>query len=488
MANALEQLQGLVKALEAGGYDAAPGTLVQGSALQTEDLSPVMNNVTFDDSHIKLQKMIKVTPAKSTLVQFDRQLSYGGFGGTAMIEGAVGQEFTDDYVRIVVPMCYYSHVRRVTLVANMVNTLDGKDASERAAASAAKKIAADIEFHLFRGKEAFTNSGIFDGNPLVIPPIPDMLGLGEQIRQSDSQRQARDLMFGEYGSDSTVVISGGGYTASTTAGDQGQLYGGAGILTQANIEDSATRSTMNMGNADRLVVDPIVLSAYNKLAFGRERIILAGSPQDATGADLRRQWVQGGVVQVEASRFLSGKTRPQGTRPGAPAAPSVSAADYSGTNAGTLPTTTYYAYYITGVNEIGESTGTAFVEAQTSTATGSIRLTITNPSSAKYFNVYRTAAGGRSASATVAQAKWIGRVICDAATCYFLDKGYKLPGFVTGYLLQGDTMEARELAPYSRVKLAVTDLSIPEAHFRFMTLTVTQPRKNVLIDNLVGSL
>jgi len=38
----LAQLQGLVKALEAGGYNAAPGTLVQGSALQVEDLSPVM--------------------------------------------------------------------------------------------------------------------------------------------------------------------------------------------------------------------------------------------------------------------------------------------------------------------------------------------------------------------------------------------------------------------------------------------------------------
>ena len=150
--NTLEQLQSLVKALEAGGYNAAPSQLVQGSSLQVEDLSPVMNNVTFDDSHIKLQKMLKVESCKSTLAQFDRQLSYGVFGGSAQMEGAVGQEETSDYVRIVVPMCYYSHTRRVTVVANMVSTVDGKKAEERAAADAAKKLAGDIEFDLFRGK------------------------------------------------------------------------------------------------------------------------------------------------------------------------------------------------------------------------------------------------------------------------------------------------------------------------------------------------
>ena len=73
--------QALLKALEAGGYNAAPSTLVQGSALQIENLSAVMNNVTFDESHIHLQKMLKVESCKSTLAQFDRQLSYGIFGG-----------------------------------------------------------------------------------------------------------------------------------------------------------------------------------------------------------------------------------------------------------------------------------------------------------------------------------------------------------------------------------------------------------------------
>ena len=473
--NALEQLQSLVKALEAGGYDAAPGTLVQGSALQTEDLSPVMNNVTFDDSHIKLQKMLKVSPAKSTLVQFDRQLSYGGFGGSAVIEGTVGQEFTDDYVRIVVPMCYYSHVRRVTLVSNMVNTVDGKDASERAASSAAKKIAADVEFDLFRGKEGFSDAGAFTGNPSTISPLPNILGLGEQIRQSDSQRNAKDLMFGEYGSDETVVITGGGLALTST-----YASAGTGVLTQANIEDAAVRSAMNMGNADRLILDPKTLAAYNKLAFEKERIILAGSPQDASGADLRRQWVSGGTVQLEASRFLSGKTRPQAGRPGVPGA-TQTLGTAVGVAGGALPAATGgYTYLVTACNELGEGAPVSVTSAAVA-LNDKVTVTIThNAVAASYFNVYRNDAGGTTT-------KWIGRVAkSSTVSTVFEDKGAKIPGFVTGYLIQGDTMEVRELSPYSRLKLAVTDLSIPEAHFRFLTLTVPQPRKNVLVDNLKG--
>lgn len=460
---ATEVTQALLKALEAGNYNAAPSTLVQGASLQIEDLSPVMHNVTFDDSHIKLQKMVKVDSCKSTLAQFNRQLSYGVFGGSAQLEGAVGQEENSDFVRIVVAMAYYSHIRRVSIVANMVDTVDGQKAEERAASDAAKKLAADIEFDLFRGKADFSNSGLFDGNPLAIPGLPSMLGLDAQIRQSDAERNATDLMFGEYGSDDTVIISGGG------------------TLSQDMIEDGSTRSAMNLGSADKLLVDPKVLSAYNKIAFGKERIVLAGSAQDATGAELRKQWVSNGIVNLESSRFLSGKTRPAAPRSNGPAAPTISL----GTGAGStsLPAGTY-TYYVTSVNELGESPRSASA-SQAASAGDQITVTITPPGSGtvRFFNVYRSAAGGSAASA-----RFIGRVaLSGGATTIFLDLNNKRPGFVTGFLVQGDTMAMKELSPYSRLKLAVSDLSIPEAHFRFCTLAVMEPRKNVLIDNLVGT-
>lgn len=463
MSSDLANIQSLVKALEAGQYNTAPSTLVQGGALQIEDLSPVMQNVTFDNTHIKLQKMLNVESCKSTLAQFDRQLSYGIFGGSAQLEGFVGQEETSDFVRIVVPMAYYSHTRRVTLVANLVATVDGKKAEERAAEDAAKKLAGDVEFDAFRGKSDFSNAGVFDGNPGLIPNLPNILGLEPQVRQSDAQRQAKDLMFGEFGSDDTIVIPGGG------------------TLTQEMVEDASVRSAMNLGSADALVVDPKVLSAYNKITLAKERVILAGSPQDATGAELRRQWTSTGSVNVEASQFLRGKTRPAIARSNGPATPS-SVVLTPGSGSTGLPAGVYQ-YAVTAVSENGESPAAS--ASHSITAGQQMSVVIHPPGSGnwKAYNVYRSAAGG-----SLASSRFIGRVIAAASgNTTFTDLGNKRPGFVTGFLIDKATMGLKELSPYSRVKLAQTDLSTPEAHFRFLTLAVQQPRKNVLIDNLVGS-
>src|ERR1017187_373976 len=192
MSQAMNQLTDLVKALEAGGYDAAPSSLVQGSALEIEDLTSVMNLVTYDSTHIKLQKMLKTESCKSTLAQFDRQLSYGIFGGAAQFEGNVGQEDTSDYVRITVPMAFYSKTRRVTIASTMVATVDGKKSDERAAADAAIEMAGEIEFDSFRGLDDFSNGGVFDGNPNAVPTfLPNIHGLSLQVRQSDFQANSR---------------------------------------------------------------------------------------------------------------------------------------------------------------------------------------------------------------------------------------------------------------------------------------------------------
>lgn len=462
---ASEVTQALLKALEAGSYNAAPSTLVQGAALQIEDLSSTMQVVTFDDSHIKLQKMLKVESCKSTLAQFDRQMSYGIFGGSAQVEGAVGQEEDSQFARVVVPMAFYSHIRRVTVVANIIDTVDGVKAEERAASDAAKKLAADIEFDLFRGKADFSNAGVFDGSMNAMPALPNMLGVDAQVRQSDGIRNARDLMFEEYGSNLSIVQQVGG------------------TLTQDAIEDAHVRSGQNHGSAEKLVVDLLVLSAYNKISFGKERIVLAGSATDATASDLKRQWVSGGTVNVEASRFLAGKTGPAQARDGSAGAPTVNSATPAAGSTSLAAGT--YLYYVTAVNERGESAKSSAAGTSAVCVAGDKVTLDVSPSgtgTTRYFNVYRTLAGG-----SIATAKFIGRFANAGANTLFVDLANKRPGFVTGFLLQSDTMAVKELAPYSRLKLAVTDLSIPEAHFRFLTLAVMQPRKNVLLDNLVGS-
>lgn len=474
-------LQSLVKAMEGGQQGGVPGAQTQGSALQTEDLSPVIQNVCFKEDTIKLQKVLKVEPCKSTLAQFDRQLDYGQFGGSAQLEGAVGQEETSSFVRIVVPMCFYSHLRRTTLVSNMVQTVDGKKAEERAAEDAAKKIAVDIEFDIFRGQADFSNAGVYDANPLAMPALPNVQGLDVQVRQSDYSFNSHDLMLEEYGSNLSVVIAGGG------------------TLTQSMIEDAHTRSLMNMGEAKRFFVDPIIASAYNKtlIAYNgsaQQRIVLGGSAQDVSGADLQRQFVHDGVVKIETSRFLAAKTTWARTRATAPGVPSIATADYGSTAAGSLAAGTY-RYVVTACNEAGESApagygvdseGTSKETVSANAPYGSVRLTITaGTGTTRFYNVYRTVLGG---SMKAVSYKFIGRVASAGTTTYFVDLGNRLPGSITGFLVQEDTMAIKELAPYSRAKLAVSDLSTPEAHFRFCTLAVYKPRQNVIVDNLTGAL
>lgn len=460
----IEQLQSLMKALEAGSYNAAPGQLAQGAALMVEDLSPVMQIVTFEDSHIKLQKMLPSKDVKSQLHQFNRQLDYGIFGGSAQYEGGIGEEDTSNYVRIVVPMSYYSTVRRVSVAANMIGTFDGQKAEDRASNDAAMKLAGDVEFDLFRGQSDFSNAGVFDGNPGVTAKVPNMIGLDQQVRQSDMQQNSQDLMFAEYGSDQTVILSSGG------------------TLTQSIIEDSSVRSAMNMGAADKLVLDPISLSAYNKISQAKERIMLAGSPQEATGSHLRTQWTSSAVVSLEASRFLSGKTRPARSRAGSPGAPTITVAD--GGAAGSLLQAGTYVYYATACSVRGESVPSVAATATVAAAGDKVTVTIAAVSGAQYYNVYRSELGGSQS-----QAKFIGKIAAGfGGSIAFTDLGNRQPGSVTGFLIEGKTMGIAQLAPYSKLKLAVSDLSLPEAHFRFLSLAVYQPRKNVLIENITGQL
>lgn len=460
----MEQLQALIKALEAGSYNAAPGSLQQGSALQIEDLSPVMQNVTFRDEHIKLQKALQIKDAKSQLVQFNRQLDYGTFGGSAQYEGGVGEEDTSSYVRAVVPMAFYSTMRRVTVASNMIGAFDGVKAEDRAADDAAKKLSADIEFDLYKGMSDFTNAGVFDGNPGQIADLPNAHGLDLQVRQSDAQSSTQDQMFAEYGSDQSVVLSADG------------------SLTQSILEDASVRSAMNMGHADRFELDPIALSAYNKIAHLKERIVLAGSAQESSGAALRQQWTSNGAVQLEASRFLSGKTRPARARLGSPSAPAIASA-VDGGAAGSLLEAADYVYYITAAHERGESLASAASTVTIAAAGNKATITITALAGAKYYNVYRSEANGAAADA-----KFIGRIRQGVGNPVFTDLGNRSPGSVTGYLLQMDTWAIHQLSAYSRLKLAISELSLPEAHFRFLCLAGMQPRKNVAVDNIDGQL
>lgn len=461
MSNVVNELQDLKKALEAGNYNAAPGTLTQGAALQKENLDNVMKTLCFDESHIHLQKKLQVQDCKSMMIQYVRQLGYGSFGSTAQYQGGIGRDQTLQANRGLAHMCFYSTVTRNSIAAQMVETFDGVKADERSAISAARLVAGDIEFDSFRGQDGFSNGGVFDGNPMAISDTPNMKGIFCQVRESDSLQSTRDLMFAEFGSDQSVVLPVNG------------------ALSQSIMEDASLRSALGQGTAEDFMSDPVSLSAYNKIAHGKERIVLAGSPQAATGANLREQWTANGGVVLSSSHFLRGKFKPAVAGAGTPAAPAIALA-HAGADGILAPGA--YIYYVTAVNENGE--GAPCAPQSVSVAAGEhASVTITAVSGAKYYNVYRSVVGG-----SVATAMFIGKIAQFVGNPVFIDLGNKLPGSVTACLLQKNTMSFYQLAAFTRMKMPMSDLSEASVHYRFLTLSVFEPRKNVILDNIKGTI
>lgn len=465
----INKLEDLMKGLELGSYSGAPDTLTQGSALSIEDVSTVLKNVCFQDKQIFLQKELKSSKAKGQLYQFTRQFSYGNFDGIAQLEGAVGQEQTSDFARLTVPMAYYSQVRQVTIAADMAETLDGVKAEDREAESAAKVIAGKVEMDLFRGKADFSSAGVFDGATSAIPgDLAEMVGVDVQVRQADFQINSHDLMFEAYGGNLSNIIQAGG------------------VLSQPVIEDVWIRGVLNHSDADEMYLAPLALSAYSKASYqNKERINLGGSAQEiTTGADIRKQAVSGGVVSLKPSRFLeaqTGPTRPQGQ---APLAPTFTTAQTAGTT--TFVAGQVYTYYVTAQNERSAGVPSASTAVTVATNGNQVTLTITSGGgTVRWYNVFRGIAG-----APASKAKLIGKVKLNrnGATTAFVDLNNRLPGATVGFLLKHDSMEIKELSPYSRLKLAVVTLAKPEAHFRFCCLAVEMPRANVLCDNMIGSL
>lgn len=457
----MNDIQQLVKTLEAGSYNAAPGSLTQGAALQEEDLSPVMYNLCAEDLDM-IQHELTSKDAKGTLIQFNRQLSRGTFGGSAQFEKGIGRTNQGKYSRITVPMCYYSIISEVSVAAQKVAAFDGVSADDREQQNAEHIILDDNEFDILRGQSDFSNAGVFDGNPMAVAEMPNMVGIDQQVRQADTLSNARDLMWSEYGANQSVIRPVNG------------------ALSQNVISDASVSVRMNHSKADVLMADPISLEEYNKIAFAKERIVLAGSAQEATGASLRRQWTATGQVELKASRYLAGKTQPAESYAGGPAAPGALTPSVSGTSA-VIPSGTY-VYYATACNVNGESAPSP-VASQAVTLGEQVNLAIPAVSGAAWFNVYRSEAGGNAYSA-----KFIGRIKATAAGATFVDLGNFAPGSVTAMLLEKKTFSLFQLAPLTRLKLPQAALTIPTATYRFVTLAAHEPKKNAMMTNVKGQL
>ena len=152
---------------------------------------------------------------------------------------------------------------------------------------------------------------------------------------------------------------------------------------------------MNMGAADRLILDPITLSAYNKIAHAKERIMLAGSAQEATGAHFVLNGPQALLFPSKLHVSCLVRLVLHGLVPVALLLQLVPAFADAGA-AGSLLQAGTYTYYVTAVSINGESLPSPSA-SQAVTAGDKVTVTITAVSGAQYYNVYRSDLGGSAA-------------------------------------------------------------------------------------------
>lgn len=473
----IEKVTTLLKALEAGYAFGPAGTSVQGAALQRQDLSGIMNNVTYQSQMLVLQKVIPTRVAKSMTVEYRRQLSYGGLQGVATVEVSAGKSITGDYESLLAAMAFYTVSSIVSFAATQVQAFDNVQNEEREAHNAAMVIAGAIELDLFRGHADFSNGGVFDGAPSAMPlgtVMPGMIGLDPQIRQANLSYQARSLDMFEYGAGGSTLLNVGG------------------TLAQSNIEDGLSHSVMNFGEARTLYLDPLTHAAYNKIIFNKEHsyVNMGQQPPSATGAALTQQWTANGQCSLITSRFLSGKTAPPPVMtPNTPSAPTVSGAAASSTT-GYL-NNQVITYFVTSVNEQGEGTASSNVTVTLSGNGQQVNLSITAAAgtAAYWFNVYASTPGSATVSST-AQCKFIGRVKASATpttlVTTFADLGNFVPGSVTGFLLDKRNMERPQLSSFAKLNGATVDTAVRSLFVQAETVIAITPAFNILLSNLTA--
>jgi hypothetical protein len=117
-------------------------------------------------------------------------------------------------------------------------------------------------------------------------------------------------------------------------------------------------------------------------------------------------------------------------------------------------------------------------------------LTITQSSDAKetYYNVYRSRKGGTNASADM---RFIGRVAktANSTTTTFVDDNDVIPGTSSALMLtsapQYDALKLVQMAPPSKIPLAMTMLEYRFAVLYIACLRLSLPKKHAVIRNIL---
>lgn len=465
----VDQLDGLLKSLNAGDYNVAPNTLTQGGALAMESLDSSLKAVTFEMKNLKLWPRIAKEKAYNVFEEYNRQTSYGESSNGGFFDANAGttpNESTSGYNRQGQYVKYMGSTRIVALPLTMIRPAHGPIIA-REIKNGTVDLLGKMERNLFEANGYFQSStGTFTGAAGDVNTNPAKYnGLEQQIRNGNFDSTAQYTGWEAYGGTASTIKDLAGVSPDEDA-----------------IEDVAANVLINNGSPDTMMVDPLTHRDLSKIFYPKERIPSMGVSNGQAGFVLNKFMTSAGELNLVSDIFLRPKYTPLTVaQTGAPATPVVSGTTTEVDATAELSGTFYYR--VSAFNDAGESLATA--EASQAVTVGNrAKITIAaGTAGAKYYACFRSSVSGSGW-------KFIGYVkdtnTSGGAGAIFRDAGHKVPGAPTGFLLDlnAEKVSFRQLAPMMKMDLATIGTAYRWMQMIFGTPIVYTPLHHGLWDNV----
>lgn len=461
----------LLKAMQAGqitGRDTTNIPLTQ-EPLKVESLEKTLKLLEYRTKDIRLFNALPKLTAYNTVEEFLQLISYGAQRGGFYDEGELSDVEDSKYVRRSEYVKYMQVTGEVTLQAQMVKSYVDAMAQE------------------VKNKMAWitrlSNSALTKADADIVPQQFNSI-----YKQHASIGVGDGFLYPTYESyyNSGVVVDMRGKS-----------------LKQENIEDGAVQVDRNFGDVDSLFAPTTIISGISKDYYQRQRILQNGQPFAGTiGSTPKAISTTLGDVNLMSDKFMaSGAPKTNATPADSSKAPvaaasvtAVLAADalskYQAAEAGNV----FYA--VAAVNRYGESNLTIFGTAVTLAAGQGVDITITPGSGAIQptgYVIYRTKVTTDASpagleffplfSVSVAQ---IAAGVNGAAAGQVRDRGYFLPDTEQAFMTQmiDEVLSFKQLAPISKLDLAVLSMSRRFIVFLFGTPQLYAPKKIIRFINV----
>ena len=453
------ELAELQKSLQAG-YGADMASLTGGSALRIQSLDTQLQATVQDSKHFTLFGKLAKPKATAVLDEWTEQKSIGGFLGDSFNDqDGAAEETQGEYQRMVGKVKYMTTYRKIPIVLDRQNNI--VDAVALETSNGSKQLLSSIEFTLYEGDD--------DVLPKSFPGIRKQIeSLGSADHLIDNRGAALD---------SIDMIS---KAAETVFG-----FG-------------------NFGRSTDIYLPPSVQSDLNISLDPAFRVALDNSPQSIVmGAHVRGIKTSWGDIATQNDVFIRDEklkipfelrnpghaalaSSNDGFKPaaftassGAGGADSYWEASHGGT----------YVYFVTGVNQKGESTARAASGGAVTVAAGQqVTLTITASAGGTEtgYVVYRGRKNGTSALSDVRE---MVRVAKAGATTTYIDKNREIPGTTSAFILnlsaEDHAIAWKQFMPMLKIPMAaVNSPIIPWLQMICGYLRITKRNQHVVIKNI----